>query len=125
MILSNILGDGDMPVIWTLKFRNGKRCHRNADGYQIDGLTENILHKALAQARDGRLFIIGNYAKLSALPVRHSMCARGLQQLRLRKTRWTVIGSEVKYSSIISETGVTISGEDDGTVTIASADAEI
>jgi len=95
---------------------------------KIDGLTEDILHKALTQARDGRLFIIAKLREtLSAPRPDISMYAPRITTVKVKEDQVrTVIGSGGKnIRQIISETGVTIDVEDDGTVTIASADAEM
>jgi len=95
---------------------------------KIDGLTEDILRKALTQARDGRLFIIAKLREtLSAPRPDISMYAPRITTVKVKEDQVrTVIGSGGKnIRQIISETGVTIDVEDDGTVTIASADAEM
>jgi polyribonucleotide nucleotidyltransferase len=94
---------------------------------KIDGLTEDILRKALAQAREGRLHIIGKIREtLSAPRSDISLYAPRITTVKVKEDQVrTVIGSGGKnIRQIISETGVTIDVEDDGTVTIASADAE-
>jgi len=86
-----------------------------------------ILRKALAQARDGRVFIIDKIRETLAQPRPDiSPFAPRITQVKVRPDRVRdVIGSGGKnIRQIISETGVTIDVEDDGTVTIASSDAE-
>ncbi|HOU52100.1 MAG TPA: S1 RNA-binding domain-containing protein, partial [Smithella sp.] len=94
---------------------------------KIDGLTEDILRKALAQAREGRIHIIGKIRETLAAPRPDiSLYAPRITTVKVKEDQVrTVIGSGGKnIRQIISETGVTIDVEDDGTVTIASADAE-
>ena len=94
---------------------------------KIDGLTEDILRKALAQAKDGRIHIIGKIRETLAAPRADiSLYAPRITTVKVKEDQVrTVIGSGGKnIRQIISETGVTINVEDDGTVTIASSDAE-
>jgi polyribonucleotide nucleotidyltransferase len=94
---------------------------------KIDGLTESILRKALAQAREGRLFIIGKIEETLNEPRPDiSIYAPRITTVKVRPEKVRdVIGSGGKnIRQIVSETGVTIDVEDDGTVTIASSDAD-
>ncbi len=94
---------------------------------KIDGLTEEILRKALDQAREGRLHIIEKLRQTIAAPRTDiSIYAPRITTIKVKEDQVrTVIGSGGKnIRQIISETGVTIDVEDDGTVTIASNDAE-
>ena len=127
-VLSDILGDedhaGDMDfkVCGTV---NGITAMQM--DIKIDGLTENILRSALYQARDGRLFILEKLREtLSAPRPDISQYAPRITTVKVRPEKVRdVIGSGGKnIRHIISETGVTIDVEDDGTVTIASSDAE-
>lgn len=128
VILSDILGDedhaGDMDfkVCGTVKGVTAMQMD-----IKIDGLTEDILRKALAQAREGRVFIIGKLKETLASPRPDiSIYAPRITTMKVKEDQVrTVIGSGGKnIRQIISETGVTIDVEDDGTVTIASSDAE-
>ncbi|OPY88586.1 MAG: Polyribonucleotide nucleotidyltransferase [Smithella sp. PtaU1.Bin162] len=128
VILSDILGDedhtGDMDfkVCGTVKGVTAMQMD-----IKIDGLTEDILRKALAQAREGRVFIIGKLRETLAAPKPDiSIYAPRITTVKVKEDQVrTVIGSGGKnIRQIISETGVTIDVEDDGTVTIASSDAE-
>jgi len=94
---------------------------------KIDGLTEDILRKALAQAKAGRIHIIGKIRETMTAPRADiSLYAPRITTVKVKEDQVrTVIGSGGKnIRQIISETGVTIDVEDDGTVTIASSDAE-
>jgi len=94
---------------------------------KIDGINRDILTKALAQAREGRLFIIGKIRETISEPRKEiSIYAPRITTVKVRpeKVR-SVIGTGGKnIRQIVSETGVTIDVEDDGTVTIASSDME-
>ena len=128
VILSDILGDEDHAGDMDFKVcGTEKGVTAMQMDIKIDGLTEDILRKALAQARDGRLFIIGKIREtLSAPRPDISLYAPRITTVKVKEDQVrTVIGSGGKnIRQIISETGVTIDVEDDGTVTIASADAE-
>jgi len=127
-VLSDILGDEDHAGDMDFKVcgtRNGVTALQM--DIKIDGLTEEILRQALKQAREGRLFIIGKLREtLSQARSDISIYAPRITTVKVRPERVRdVIGTGGKnIRQIISETGVTIDVEDDGTVTIASSDAE-
>jgi len=127
-ILSDILGDedhlGDMDF---------KVCgtERGITAIQMDikisGLSRSILERALDQAREGRLHILR--CMRETLPTARPQ----LSQWAPRITTLTVkpdqiriiIGSGGKtIKGITEQTGCAINIEDDGTVSIASADSE-
>ena len=92
---------------------------------KIKGINEEILTRALEQARQGRLFILGKMLECIAEP-RPEMSPYAPRILRFTihpdKIR-EVIGSGGKtINGIIAKTGVKIDIEDDGRVFIASAD---
>jgi polyribonucleotide nucleotidyltransferase len=94
---------------------------------KIAGITPDILKTALYQARDGRLFILDKMLETIAEP-RESISVYAPRIITMRinveKIR-DVIGPGGKtIRSIIDQTGVKINVEDDGTVSIASADEE-
>jgi polyribonucleotide nucleotidyltransferase len=94
---------------------------------KVDNLTEDILKRALMQAREGRIHIIDKMLlTLSAPRTDISLYAPRITTVKVRPEKVRdVIGSGGKnIRQIVSETGVTIDVEDDGTVTIASSDAE-
>jgi polyribonucleotide nucleotidyltransferase len=128
VVLSDILGDEDHAGDMDFKVcgtRKGVTAMQM--DIKIDGLTEAILRKALAQAREGRLFILGKMDEtLDAPRADISLYAPRITTVKVRPEKVRdVIGSGGKnIRHIISETGVTIDVEDDGTVTIASSDAE-
>ena len=128
VILSDILGDEDHAGDMDFKVcGTAKGVTAMQMDIKIDGLTENILRKALAQAQEGRVFIIGKLRETLAHPRSDiSLYAPRITTVKVKEDQVrTVIGSGGKnIRQIISETGVTIDVEDDGTVTIASSDAE-
>jgi polyribonucleotide nucleotidyltransferase len=128
VILSDILGDEDHAGDMDFKVcGTEKGVTAMQMDIKIDGLTEDILRKALAQAREGRIHIIGKIRETMTAPrADTSKYAPRITTVKVKEDQVrNVIGSGGKnIRQIISETGVTIDVEDDGTVTIASADAE-
>jgi polyribonucleotide nucleotidyltransferase len=128
VILSDILGDEDHAGDMDFKVCGTEKGITALQmDIKIDGLTEDILRKALDQAREGRIFIIGKLRETISAPRSDiSQYAPRITTVKVKMDQVrNVIGSGGKnIRQIISETGVTIDVEDDGTVTIASADAE-
>jgi polyribonucleotide nucleotidyltransferase len=128
VVLSDILGDEDHAGDMDFKVCGTEKGVTALQmDIKIDGLTEDILRKALAQAREGRIHIIGKIRETMTAPRGDiSLYAPRITTVKVKAEQVrTVIGSGGKnIRQIISETGVTIDVEDDGTVTIASADAE-
>ena len=94
---------------------------------KIAGVTAEIMSKALEQARQGRMHILGEMAKTISEP-RKAMSAFAPRIVTIRipvdKIR-DVIGPGGKtIRSIIERTGVKIDVEDDGRVNVASSDGE-
>ena len=92
---------------------------------KIDGLTPDALEKALVQAKENRIFIIGKMNETIAAP-RTNLSPYAPRIITLMidpgKIR-DVIGPGGKIiNQIIDETGVTIDIEDDGSVFITSPD---
>ncbi len=127
-VLSDILGDedhlGDMDF---------KVCgtERGITAIQMDikvaGLARATLERALEQAREGRLHILGKM--LETLPsVRNEInrWAPRITTLKVKPDQIRIIigpgGKTIK--GIIDQTGCTIDVEDDGTVNVASADSD-
>jgi polyribonucleotide nucleotidyltransferase len=128
VILTDILGDEDHAGDMDFKVcGTEKGITAMQMDIKIDGLTEDILRKALDQAREGRIFIIGKMRETISAPRPDiSQYAPRITTVKVKIDQVrNVIGSGGKnIRQIISETGVTIDVEDDGTVTIASSDAE-
>jgi polyribonucleotide nucleotidyltransferase len=128
VILSDILGDEDHAGDMDFKVcGTEKGVTAMQIDIKIDGLTEDILRAALTQAKEGRIFIIAKLRQTIAAPRPDiSLYAPRITTVKVKEDQVrNVIGSGGKnIRQIISETGVTIDVEDDGTVTIASSDAE-
>ena len=94
---------------------------------KIKGINEEILTRALEQARRGRLFILGKMMECIDHPREElSPYAPRIMRFTIHPDKIReVIGSGGKtINGIIAKTGVKIDIEDDGRVFIASADAE-
>jgi polyribonucleotide nucleotidyltransferase len=123
-VLSDILGDEDHLGDMDFKVAG------TAEGIsalqmdiKIDGITEEIMKVALAQARDGRLHILGEMAKGLSVPrTEMSEYAPRLLTFKIHpdKIREVIGKGGSVIRSITEETGTTIDIVDDGTVTIAS-----
>ena len=128
VILSDILGDEDHAGDMDFKVCGTKEGVTAMQmDIKIDNLTEEILRRALGQAREGRIHIIDRMLEtLAASRSDISLYAPRITTVKVKPEKVRdVIGSGGKnIRQIVSETGVTIDVEDDGTVTIASADAE-
>jgi polyribonucleotide nucleotidyltransferase len=128
VILSDILGDEDHAGDMDFKVCGTKKGITSLQmDIKIDGITEDILRKALYQAREGRIFIIDKITAAISEPRKElSKYAPRITTIKVKPEKIKdVIGSGGKnIRQIVSETGVEINVEDDGTVTIASNDAE-
>ena len=127
-ILSDIIGDEDHAGDMDLKVCGTKKGITALQmDIKIGGLNEDIIRSALYQAKEGRFFIIEKLKETIAEPRKDiSPYAPRITTLKVKPEKVRdVIGSGGKnIRQIINETGVTIDVEDDGTVTIASNDAE-
>ncbi|MDX2022691.1 MAG: polyribonucleotide nucleotidyltransferase [Deltaproteobacteria bacterium] len=126
-VLSDILGDEDHLGDMDFKVCGTK------DGVtaiqmdiKIEGMSRDILERALSQAKDGRIWILSRMAEsLSVARPELNQYAPRITTLRVRPEQVRdIIGPGGKtIRGIISETGVAIDVEDDGTVHVASPDA--
>ena len=126
-ILSDILGDEDH--LGDMDFKVAGTA-RGITALQMDikigRVTREIMQQALYQAREGRLFILEQMAQAIAEPRPHiSPHAPRIVTLKIKPDKIRdLIGPGGKViRGIIEETGVKIDVEDDGTVIVASADA--
>ncbi|HYO63749.1 MAG TPA: polyribonucleotide nucleotidyltransferase [Pyrinomonadaceae bacterium] len=113
-------GDMDFKVAGT---RNGITALQM--DIKIGGINAQIMAEALEQARKGRMHILGVMEKALAEPREEmSPYAPRIIQIKINPDRIRdVIGPGGKIiRSIVEETGAKIDVEDDGTVSIASAD---
>lgn len=120
--IEDALGDMDFKVAGTAR----GICALQMD-IKLAGLTQEILGKALEQARQGRLQILEKMLAVLDKP-RPELSPLAPRILRIRvdpeKIR-DIIGPGGKIiKKIIDETGAKIDIEDDGTVFIAAADGE-
>jgi polyribonucleotide nucleotidyltransferase len=127
-ILSDILGDEDH--LGDMDFKVAGTAE-GVTALQMDikifGVTREIMRQALYQAREGRLHILEQMAKV--LPEPRSQVSEYAPRITTLKVKQDkirdLIGPGGKMiRSIIEETGVKIDVEDDGTVYVASADGD-
>ncbi len=120
--LEDFFGDMDFKVAGTTKGITAIQMD-----IKIKGIDEGILRTALAQAREGRLFILNKM--LAVLPAPRTELSKFAPKIisfdinpdKIRE----VIGSGGKViNKIIEDTGVKIDISDDGKVFIASPDGE-
>jgi polyribonucleotide nucleotidyltransferase len=126
-VLSDILGDEDHLGDMDFKVagtRDGVTALQM--DIKITSMTEEIMRQALAQARDGRMHILGEMAK--AIDGSREAISRNAPRITIinipkDKIR-EVIGSGGKViREIVEVTGAKIDIEDDGTVKVAAVDA--
>lgn len=127
VVLTDILGDEDHHGDMDFKVAGSRT---GITGFQMDikisGVTREILRQALAQAREGREFILGKMENaLSGPRSEMSPYAPRFLSLRIKPDRIReIIGPQGKIiRGIQDETGVKINVEDDGTVHIFSPDS--
>ena len=126
-VLSDILGDEDHLGDMDFKVAG------TTDGVtslqmdiKISGITEEIMRVALDQARAGRLHILGEMAKaLTGARAELGEFAPRIETLKIPTDKIReVIGTGGKViREIVEKTGAKINIEDDGTVKVASSDA--
>ncbi|HOO90915.1 MAG TPA: polyribonucleotide nucleotidyltransferase, partial [Syntrophales bacterium] len=128
VILSDILGDEDHAGDMDFKVCGTKKGITALQmDIKVDRLSEVILKDALYQAKDGREFIIDKLNETMTAPREDlSIYAPRITTITVKQEKIRdVIGTGGKnIRGIISETGVSMNVEDDGTVTIASNDAK-
>jgi polyribonucleotide nucleotidyltransferase len=127
-ILSDILGDEDHLGDMDFKVAG---TSEGVTALQMDikigGVTKEIMKKALSQAREGRLFILGKMAEtLAAARAEMSPFAPRITTIWIKTDRIRdVIGTGGKNIRNITETtGVTVDIEDTGRINIASTSKE-
>ncbi|MDO9514629.1 MAG: polyribonucleotide nucleotidyltransferase [Syntrophales bacterium] len=128
VILSDILGDEDHAGDMDFKVCGTKKGITALQmDIKVDRLSGDILKDALYQAREGRVFIIGKLNETMTAPREDlSPYAPRITTMVVKQEKIRdVIGTGGKnIRHIISETGVSMNVDDDGTVTIASNDGE-
>jgi polyribonucleotide nucleotidyltransferase len=119
--LEDFMGDMDFKVAGTAEGITAIQMD-----IKIKGINEEILTRALEQARQGRLFILGKMLETIDKPREElSPYAPRIMRFTINPDKIReVIGSGGKtINGIIAKTGVKIDIEDDGRVFIASTDA--
>ena len=114
------LGDMDFKVAGTEEGINALQMD-----IKIDGITREIMEAALAQAKDGRLHILGEMNKAINAP-REQMSEHAPRIVSFKihpdKIRDVIGKGGTTIRSITEETGATVDISDDGTVKIFSVD---
>ncbi len=125
-VLSDILGDEDHLGDMDFKVAGTEAGVTSLQmDIKITSITEEIMRVALAQARDGRLHILGEMAKAIANPREAvSVNAPRITLITIPKDKIReVIGTGGKVIREICEvTGAKIDIEDDGTIKVAAVD---
>ncbi len=114
------LGDMDLKVAGTTEGVTALQMD-----IKIDGITREIMETALAQAREGRMHILGKMSEAIVKPRQElSQYAPRYTTLRINpeKIRDVIGKGGVTIRSITEDTGATIDITDDGMVKIASVD---
>jgi len=120
--IEDALGDMDFKVAGTAE---------GITGLQMDvktkGITQEVLRKALLQAREGRLFILGKMlATIGRSRPELSKYAPRMYKIHVHPDKIRIVigpgGKTIR--SIISETRCSVEVEDDGTVIIGSTSEE-
>ncbi len=125
-VLSDILGDEDHLGDMDFKVAGtGEGVTSLQMDIKIAGITEEIMGVALAQARDGRMHILGEMSKaLTGARAELGEFAPRIETMKIPTDKIReVIGTGGKViREIVEKTGAKINIEDDGTVKIASSD---
>jgi len=125
-VLTDILGDEDHLGDMDFKVAG------TADGIcalqmdiKIDGITREIMEQALEQAKEGRLYILGEMNKVIS-ETREEMSQYAPRYLTLKihpdKIRDVIGKGGAVIRALTEETGATIDIDDEGNVKIASSD---
>ncbi|MBI5283700.1 MAG: polyribonucleotide nucleotidyltransferase [Chloroflexi bacterium] len=120
--LEDAMGDMDFKVAGTEKGITALQMD-----IKIQGIPMSVMRAAIAQARDGRMFIMGKMLECIAEPSKEmSPYAPRMYRLQIDPQKiGTVIGPGGRViRSIIEETGCTVDIEDDGSVFIGATNEE-
>ncbi|MBN8555477.1 MAG: polyribonucleotide nucleotidyltransferase [Deltaproteobacteria bacterium] len=128
-VLTDILGDEDHLGDMDFKVTGTKK---GITGFQLDtkisGISMEVMEKALHQAKDARLFILGKMNEALSAPRKEmSRYAPKIRKLTVRQSKIKdVIGPGGKnIKGVIEATGVKVDINDDGVVNIFSTDPEM
>ena len=129
VVLTDILGDEDHLGDMDFKVA-GTESGINAlqMDIKVDGITSEIMSQALVQAKDARLHILGEMAKVISKPKDDmSEFAPRYTHIKIDPSKIAAVigkgGAVIK--SIVEETGAVIDITDDGVVKIAATDQSI
>jgi polyribonucleotide nucleotidyltransferase len=126
-VLSDILGDEDHLGDMDFKVAGTEAGVTSLQmDIKIAGITEEIMRVALGQAKEGRLHILGEMAKaISGARAQLGEFAPRIETMKIPTDKIReVIGTGGKViREIVEKTGAKVNIEDDGTIKIASADA--
>jgi len=126
-VLSDILGDEDHLGDMDFKVAGTEAGVTSLQmDIKIAGITEEIMRVALDQAKDGRLHILGEMSKaLTGARAELGEFAPRIETLKIATDKIReVIGTGGKViREIVEKTGAKVNIEDDGTVKVASSDA--
>jgi polyribonucleotide nucleotidyltransferase len=127
-VLSDILGDEDHLGDMDFKVAGTENGVTSLQmDIKIAGITEEIMKVALAQAKDGRMHILGEMGKaLTAARAELGEHAPRIEMFKIPTDKIReVIGTGGKViREIVEKTGAKINIEDDGSVKVASANGE-
>ncbi len=127
-VLSDILGDEDHLGDMDFKVAGTETGVTSLQmDIKITGITEEIMHVALNQARDGRMHILDEMAKaIGTARAELGEHAPRIETIKIPTDKIReVIGSGGKViREIVEKTGAKIDISDDGTIKVASADGE-
>lgn len=126
-ILSDILGDEDALGDMDFKVAGGKS---GITALQMDmkiaGVSIEVLRKALEQARDGRMHILGKMTSVLGKAKDLSSRAPRIEQIKIKSERIRDLigpgGRNIK--KIVADTGCKVDIGDDGVVNLASSNGE-
>lgn len=127
-VLSDILGDEDHLGDMDFKVAGTEQGITSLQmDIKIEGITEEIMKVALGQAKDGRIYILGEMSKaLTNARAELGEYAPRIETFKIATDKIReVIGTGGKViREIVEKTGAKVNIEDDGTVKVASSDGE-
>ncbi len=124
-ILSDILGIEDALGDMDFKVTGN---HEGITAFQMDikveGITVDIMKKALAQAKEGRVHILNKMLEACPKPDEMSQYAPRIESIIVKPSKIGIVigpgGKQIR--AIIEETGVEIDINDDGVINLAAQD---
>ena len=127
-VLTDILGDEDHLGDMDFKVAGtGKGVNALQMDIKIQGITQEIMEKALAQAKDGRMHILSEMARAITEP-REEVSEYAQRYITMKinpdKIRDVIGKGGATIRAITDETGASIDIDDDGNIKIASVDLE-